>query len=115
MAVPGALAGLDDGADCELVFYGALGLPLVLEPPVGAHEVRNRDLVVSAGVGCDRPTPGTIASWIAARLDDGWFARVALIDPERATAPPASATSHSFVALTSPGNSGLSWAGGSDE
>jgi hypothetical protein len=61
----------------ELVFYGALGLPLVLEPPVGAHEVRNRDLVVSAGVGWDRPTPGTIASWIAARLDDGWFVRAA--------------------------------------
>jgi hypothetical protein len=67
----------------ELVFYGALGLPLVLEDPVGDHERHNRDLVVSAGVGVDRPPSGEIASWIRHKLADGWFPLAATRGPER--------------------------------
>jgi len=61
----------------ELVFYGALGLPLVLEPPVGAHERCNRDLVTAEGVAIDRPAAGSIASWLRRHLVDGSFSRAA--------------------------------------
>jgi UDP-N-acetylglucosamine:LPS N-acetylglucosamine transferase len=67
----------------ELVFYGALGLPLVLEPPVGAHERCNRDLVIAAGVAVDRPQAGEIARWIRRHLADGSFAGAAVRGLER--------------------------------
>jgi hypothetical protein len=57
----------------ELVFYAALGLPLVLEPPVGDHERHNRRLVVGAGAAVDRPPAGETAAWLARRRADGWF------------------------------------------
>jgi hypothetical protein len=57
----------------ELVFYGALGLPLVLEAPVGDHERRNRELVIGEGVAVDRPADSDVAGWIGHRLRTGWF------------------------------------------
>ena len=57
----------------ELVFYAALGLPLILEPAMGDHERRNRTLVVDAGAAADRPAPGEIAADLRRRLADGWF------------------------------------------
>lgn len=57
----------------ELVFYAALGLPLILEPAMGDHERRNRTLVVDAGAAADRPAPGEIAADLRRRLDNGWF------------------------------------------
>ncbi|HSL18302.1 MAG TPA: hypothetical protein VLB51_10400 [Methylomirabilota bacterium] len=66
----------------ELVFYGALGLPLILEPPVGDHERRNRELVVAAGVAVDRPAAGGVGPWLDGRLGGGWFAEAACRGPE---------------------------------
>ncbi len=57
----------------ELVFYAALGLPLVLEPPVGDHERHNRRLVVGAGAAVDRPPPGQAAAWLTGRRAEGWL------------------------------------------
>jgi hypothetical protein len=66
----------------ELVFYGALGLPLILEPPVGDHERHNRELVVAAGVAVDRPAAGGVGPWLDGRLGGGWFAEAACRGPE---------------------------------
>ncbi len=67
----------------EMVFYGALGLPLVLEPAIGDHEARNRDMALAAGVACDRPRPGELGPWVARQLADGWFARAAELGRQR--------------------------------
>jgi hypothetical protein len=61
----------------ELVFYAALGLPLILEQAVGDHERHNRELVVDHGVAVDRPPTGELAEWLHRRLATGWFAEAA--------------------------------------
>lgn len=55
----------------ELVFYAALGLPLVLDDPMGDHEIHNRDLVLSAGAGLERPPAREIAQWLRYALKTG--------------------------------------------
>jgi hypothetical protein len=80
-----ALAGADAlwTKPSELVFYGALGLPLILEPAVGDHEHRNRELVVSPGIAADRPEPGTVVRWLDRRRREGWFVEAAARGPEQ--------------------------------
>jgi hypothetical protein len=74
-----ALAGADIlwTKPSELSFYAALGLPLLLEAPVGAHEDRNRAMVVDAGAAADRPRPGEVAARLRCGLANGWFIRAA--------------------------------------
>jgi len=55
----------------ELVFFAALGLPLVLAPPVGAQEKANRRWLLHAGAALDQPPPREAAHWFEERLADG--------------------------------------------
>ena len=41
----------------EMTFYGALGLPLLLSPPVGAQERYNRRWAVENGAGLEQRDP----------------------------------------------------------
>jgi hypothetical protein len=61
----------------ELVFYAALGLPLVCAPPVGVHERRNRRWVREAGAGVKQRDPTLAAEWLADLLESGDLAAAA--------------------------------------
>jgi hypothetical protein len=61
----------------ELVFYAGLGLPLILEAPVGDHERHNRALVTGLGVAVDRPPSDELDPWLSQMMRTGWFAGAA--------------------------------------
>ncbi len=61
----------------ELTFYGALGLPLVLAPPVGIHERYNRRWAVENGVGLPQRELDQAGYWIREWLSEGTLAAAA--------------------------------------
>jgi UDP-N-acetylglucosamine:LPS N-acetylglucosamine transferase len=61
----------------ELVFYAALGLPLVLDDAVGDHENANAQWILQAGAGVRRPAFGRIATQLARWRHDGVLAECA--------------------------------------
>jgi hypothetical protein len=61
----------------ELTFYGALGIPLVLAPPVGVHERYNRRWAREEGAGLKQRDARFAAEWIADGLADGLLAAAA--------------------------------------
>ncbi len=63
----------------EMTFFGALGLPLVLSPPVGIHEVYNRRWAIEHGVGLKQREPDQAGFWIREWLSEGILAAAAWI------------------------------------
>jgi hypothetical protein len=61
----------------EMTFYGALGLPLLLAPPVGVHERYNRRWARESGAGFTQREPAYAAEWISDWLADGILAGAA--------------------------------------
>jgi len=61
----------------ELVFYGALGLPLVLARPVGIHEGYNRRWAIENGAGLKQREPQHAGYWIREWLSEGTLAAAA--------------------------------------
>ncbi|HEY6005135.1 MAG TPA: hypothetical protein VIV57_19810 [Anaeromyxobacter sp.] len=61
----------------ELVFYGALGIPLVLSPPVGVHERYNRRWARESGAGLKQREARFAAERISDWLADGVLAAAA--------------------------------------
>jgi hypothetical protein len=61
----------------ELTFYAALGLPIVLAPPVGVHEWYNRRWARDAGAGLKQREARFAAEWLSDWLDDGVLAAAA--------------------------------------
>ncbi len=61
----------------ELTFYGALGLPLVLAPPIGAHERYNARWALEAGAALRQRDPGSAGWWLLEWLEEGVLAGVA--------------------------------------
>jgi hypothetical protein len=61
----------------ELTFFAALGLPLVLSPPVGAQEVYNRRWAIENGAGLAQREPRTAGDWLGEWLVDGTLAATA--------------------------------------
>ena len=61
----------------ELVFYAALGLPLVLAAPVGVHERYNLRWVREAGAGLKQREVRFAAEWFTDWLADGLLAAAA--------------------------------------
>jgi hypothetical protein len=61
----------------EMTFFAALGLPLILSPPVGAQEVYNRRWAVEAGAGLAQRDPDVAGEWLAEWLADGTLAGAA--------------------------------------
>jgi UDP-N-acetylglucosamine:LPS N-acetylglucosamine transferase len=66
----------------ELTFFAALGLPLLLAPPVGAHERYNRQWLLENGAAL-QPDRERIGPWLRAKLADGTLARAARAGTER--------------------------------
>jgi UDP-N-acetylglucosamine:LPS N-acetylglucosamine transferase len=61
----------------ELSFYAALGLPIILDDPIGDHERANARLVLSAAAGVAHPPAQTIEKTILSWLTDGTLSRCA--------------------------------------
>jgi hypothetical protein len=61
----------------ELCFYAALGIPLVLAPPVGAHERINRRWVRESGAGFKQRDARCASDWLSDLLVDGSLAAAA--------------------------------------
>jgi hypothetical protein len=61
----------------ELVFYAALGLPLILDDPIGYHEWHNRKWALEAGVALERPDPRHADAWLDDHLRRDTFCEVA--------------------------------------
>jgi hypothetical protein len=58
----------------ELCFYAALGLPIVMSPPLGAHEVRNQQVVMKVGAGQKQEDPRAAAEWLTDWCRNGLLA-----------------------------------------
>lgn len=58
----------------ELCFYAALGIPVVMSPPLGAHEERNQEWLLKLGAGQRQEDPRAAAEWIADWCNNGLLA-----------------------------------------
>ena len=67
----------------ELVFYGALGLPVVLDEPVGDHECANRRWCRAQGVGIIGPPDGAVTSWLEGAPDRSELSAAAEMGAQR--------------------------------
>ncbi|HEX6835330.1 MAG TPA: hypothetical protein VF334_02100, partial [Polyangia bacterium] len=61
----------------ELAFFAALGVGLVLSPPVGEHERRNARWAMEHGAALRQHQPEGAAHWLADWLADGTLAQAA--------------------------------------
>lgn len=55
----------------ELVFYCGLGIPIVIAPPIGPHEVLNQRWLRDLGAGLHQSDPQYCREWITDYLYDG--------------------------------------------
>jgi hypothetical protein len=62
----------------EMSFYSALGIPIVILPPIGAQEGWNRKWLSEIGAGIDEEDPKYASDWIEEWLSDGRLADRAL-------------------------------------
>lgn len=62
----------------ELTFFGALGIPLLLAPAVGRHEVYNRRWIREMGAAFSQGEPEWVADRLLDWLDDGSLAGAAV-------------------------------------
>lgn len=62
----------------ELVFYAALGLPILLAPPLGGQEYANRKWLLSNDAACDSGDPALMDQLIDRQLAAGDFCRLAV-------------------------------------
>jgi hypothetical protein len=61
----------------ELGFYAALGIPIVISPPVGAHERFNRRWLREQGCGLKQRSVRHASGWLGEWLEDGTLAAAA--------------------------------------
>ena len=62
----------------ELSFYCALGLPIIMAPPIGSQEFYNRDWLQAIGAGINQLDPRYVNEWLADWLKSGWLAEAAM-------------------------------------
>ncbi len=62
----------------ELSFYCALGIPIIMAPPIGSQEDFNREWLLEVGAAMDQYDPQYTHEWLFDRLSEGWFAEAAM-------------------------------------
>ena len=62
----------------ELSFYAALGLPIIMTPPLGSQEEFNRKWLLTIAAGTDQEDVRYTDQWLYDWLDSGWFAEAAM-------------------------------------
>ena len=58
----------------ELCFYAGLGIPIVMAPPLGAHEERNQTALMRAGAGYPQEDPRAAIEWLSDWTQNGLLA-----------------------------------------
>ena len=58
----------------ELCFYAGLGIPIVMSPPLGAHEERNQTALMRAGAGYQQEDPRAAVEWLSDWTQNGLLA-----------------------------------------
>jgi hypothetical protein len=61
----------------ELVFYTALGIPIIITPPVGSHEHYNRKWLRTISSGLDQEEPKYANEWLFDWIKTGRLAEAA--------------------------------------
>ena len=61
----------------ELSFYTALGLPVIIAPPVGSHEYFNKEWLEHIGSGFVQKNPEHVNDWLFYWLENGRLAEAA--------------------------------------
>jgi len=62
----------------ELSFYTALGLPIVIAPPIGSQEEFNRTWLRTIGAAASQDDPKYCNEWLFDWVNSGWFAEAAI-------------------------------------
>ncbi len=62
----------------ELVFYSALGLPVIMAPSLGSQEVYNRIWLKTIGAGISQNDPRYTHEWLFDWVNSGWLAEAAM-------------------------------------
>lgn len=62
----------------ELSFYTALGLPIIIAPPIGSQEEFNKKWLIAIGSGIEPEDVKYVDQWLFDWLLSGWFARAAM-------------------------------------
>lgn len=62
----------------ELSFYSALGLPIIIAPPIGSQEDFNRRWLLKSGFGLSQEDPGHVHQWLFDWLNQGYLAEAAM-------------------------------------
>ena len=62
----------------ELSFYSALGLPIIVAPPVGSQEEFNKRWLLKSGFGILQEDPNYTNQWLFDWLEDGYLAESAM-------------------------------------
>jgi hypothetical protein len=61
----------------ELSFYCGLGIPIIIAPPLGAHEHYNKKWLIAHRAGISQEDPSLCAEWLFDLLNDGRLAQAA--------------------------------------
>lgn len=62
----------------ELSFYSALGIPIIMAPPIGSQESKNQRWLMDKGCALPQYTPRLAHEWLGDMLKEGVFAEKAL-------------------------------------
>lgn len=62
----------------ELVFYSALGLPVIIAPPIGSQEKFNKTWLKTIGAGIKQDNPSHTGEWLFDWIKSGWLAEAAM-------------------------------------
>lgn len=62
----------------EMVFYSALGLPIIMAPSLGSQEVYNRRWLKTVGAGISQGDPRYTDEWLFDWIRSGWLAEAAM-------------------------------------
>jgi len=62
----------------ELSFYAALGLPIIIAPPIGSQEEFNERWLLKSGFGALEENPNHTNQWLFDWLDQGYLAEAAM-------------------------------------
>lgn len=62
----------------EMSFYTALGIPIIIAPPIGAHEISNKEWLEHIGSGFIQKSPEYVSDWLFYWLEDGRLADAAM-------------------------------------
>lgn len=62
----------------ELSFYSALGLPIIIAPPIGSQEEFNKRWLLKSGFGNLQENPRYVYQWLFDWLNQGYLAELAM-------------------------------------